>query len=237
MFVRTPTRPYGSILPLYLAPDDESGQSTGDADTDQGDSDTGSSGRTFTQADVDKIAGRRASEGEKAAARKMLEELGVKDVGEAKKVIEAARKAAEKDKTELERERTKASEATTAAETARREAAVAQAQLKIDRHLLAAGAEPQRLERLSKMVFVELDDDADDDAIKEAIESVKTDFAEAFTKTDDANEGKKKTGPAPSGAARDGAGGKKQVPVTDAMTRGRERARKLQGRDQPAKTA
>jgi hypothetical protein len=236
VFVRTPTRPFGSILPLYAAPDNESGQAASDNDTDNED-DAGSSGRTFTQADVDKIAGRRASEGEKAAARRLLEELGVKDVGEAKKVIEAARKAAEKDKTELERERTKATEAAAAAESAKREAATAKAQLKIDRLLLDAGAQPGRLGRLSKMVFVEIDDDADDDAIKEAIESVKTDFAEAFTKTDDADSGKKKTGPAPSGAARDGAGSKKSVPVTDAMTRGRERARRLQGRDQPAKTA
>lgn len=238
MFVRTPTRPFASILPLYLSPPDDSGQGdTSDAPDDSTD-ETSSEGRTFSQADVDRLAGKTRSEGSKAARRELLEGLGVKDEAEARKIIEAHRKATEKDRSEVERATAKATEAATAAEAAKREATTARMQLKIDRALLKAGANPDRLERLSKMVFVDLDDDADDDAVSEAIESVRADFAEAF-KSDD-SEGdtkKKKTGPAPSGAARDGKGSKGTAPTQDALSRGRARARQYQGRDESAKTA
>lgn len=235
MFVRSPTNPFGSILPRYLAPDDETGEAGEESASDEPDESQGD-GRTYTQAELDRILTGRVGKADKTAKRHLLEQLGVKDEAEARKLIEAHRKASEKDKSELERERSRATEASAAAEAAKREAATMKLQVKIDRALLAADADPKRLERLSRMVFVDLEDDADDDDIKAAIESVRGDFAEAFVKSDSETEPEKKKGPAPSGAARDGKGPKGGAPVTDAMTRGRDRARQLQGRE-PAKSA
>lgn len=235
MFVRMLThRHLFSTFPWYLAPADDSGQGAGgDGGDDDGGDDKGGDegGRTFTQAELDRIVGRRASESERQASRKLLEELGVKDAGEAKKLLDAARKAADRDKSETEKATAKAAEQETIAQRATREAAEARMQLKIDRKLLAAGVKPAKLERLSKTVYVELEDDADDDAIKTAIDDIKTDFPEAFT--DDNGEGEKdrKTGPAPSGRAADGKGPKGNKGTTSALERGRQRARELQGRD------
>jgi hypothetical protein len=241
MFVRSFThRRLFTGLPGYLAPPDDGGQG-GDGGDDDGDDDKGSGDaqRTLTQAQIDRMIGRERTTAERAAARRLLEDLGVKDAGEAKRLLAEAKKAADKDRTETERAQTEAAEHKTAAEQARREAATAKLQLKIDRKLLAADADPARLERISKNVFVDLDDDADDAAIDAAIAAMKSETPEWFKAggAGDDDKGTKRTGPAPSGAATGGHGPNGRAKPEDAMTRGRERARRLQGRDNDKQSA
>lgn len=238
MFVRSSihNRRLFSSLPVYLAPDDGGGAG-GAGGGDGGDGDSGAAGdkdRTFTQADVDRIAGRRASEGEKAATRKLMEDLGVTDAKEAKRLLDAARAADEKNKTDLQKAQDLAAQHETSAQQSKREAAEAKLQLKIDRKLLKAGADTGRLERISKNVFIDLPDDADDSAIDTAIEAMKSETPEWF-KTDDSGDTTKpkKTGPAPSGKAQDGKGPKPGGTTESALDRGRERARRLQNKPAP----
>lgn len=243
MFVRMMTHRNLSILPWYLAPDDGGGSGGGDGDGgDDGDQGDAGDSRKFSQDDVNRYTGRSRAEGEKAARKAMLESLGVKDEAEAKKLLEAQRKAAEKDRSELDTAKAKATEHETAARAARREAADAKLELQIDRALLAAEANPKRLARLSKLVKSELGDEPGEDDIKDVIAELKSEFAEQFTasKGDDAGDeekGKRKTGPAPSGQARDGKGASKGAGASSALDRGRERARRHQGRTDTAKTA
>lgn len=233
MFVRSMihNRRLFTFLPVYLAPDKGDGDGgAGDGDAGAGDGD--GDGKTFTQAQVDALMGKTRGAAASTTKRELLEALGVKDETEAKKLLAAAKAADEKNKTELERAQTKAAEHETAAQAYRREATQVKLQLKIDRQLLKAKADPNRLERLSKSVYVDLEDDADDDAITAAIEAVKTDFPEAFTADDETgSDGKKKTGPAPSGNAQGGKGPKTGGTTESALDRGKARARLLQGKE------
>ena len=231
MFIRTTNPWHPRLTPWMLAPDDETGgsQPPVEDDGDDGDGDeTTESGKTYTEADMNRI---RRAEGKKNAAqarRQVLEELGVTDPKEAKKLIEAAAKAAEKDRSDIERAREARTEAEKKAAAA--EAALAQVKLErdIDRALASAGVQPKRLGRVAKLVAGELGEDPDADDIKAAIETIRDDFPESFAQGDGGGDGRR----APSGEGRGGKppagqrGGNKEDP----MTRGAELARARQGR-------
>jgi hypothetical protein len=217
----------------HRAPDE--GDGDGGADTgDEGDGDaedTGStdSGKTFTEADMNRIRQRETKKAESAARRKLLDDLGVSDPAEAKKILDKAKAAAEKDRTEQDRLRDKATEAEKAAAQARRETAQLKLDRDVDRALAKAGVQTSRLDRIAKLVIGELGDDPDADDIKSAIDTIRDDFPESFAESgDDEGVGRR----APSGEGRGGTppkgqrGGGKENPET----RGRERARMLQGR-------
>lgn len=97
-----------------------------------------SSDPTFTQAQVDQMVGRRASEAKRAAAKELAEQLGM-TVDEAKTLIEERRQAAEAEKTELQKAQARATAAETERDQARSEKVQADRQALIDRKLLAAG--------------------------------------------------------------------------------------------------
>jgi hypothetical protein len=220
------------LTPWMLAPDDETGHGADPADEGETEETTGGdSTRTFTQAEVDRMVGGRATKAEKAARTKLLEELGVSDPAEAKKILEAARKAAEKDKTELDKARDQATTAAQTAAEARAEAAQARRERAIDRALVQADVSPKRLDRMAKLVAIELDPDADDmaEAIAAAVAAVKDDMPEAFASSSEP----KPAGKAPSSDGKPPVGGKAPArggTSKDPLSRGAELARAHQGR-------
>lgn len=236
MFTRSITNRDPMWLRLVLrAPDDDTGNGAA-GDIDPGDDvesekdDGKSTGRTLTQAQIDRMIGREKTTAERAATRKLLEDLGVTDAAEARKLLESARKAADKDKTETDKLREKTTAAESAAAEARREAAAARQERQVDRALIGANVDPKRLDRMAKLVRLELDDDADEDAIKAAVGQVREDFAEAFA-GDDQDKDKRR---APSG---DGKGKTPRAPrgqTESGIDRGRQRARDLMGTSKTA---
>lgn len=238
MFVKTMT-PYPHSLQGFLrAPDDESGSGAPGADDgdggDDGDGEDGGdtgqdTGRTFSQRDMDRIRIRETRKAESKARQALLAELGVNDPKEAKRIIEAAAKAAEKDKSEQDKLREQATAAQRAADEAKREAAAAKLERTVDRALVKAGVQSNRMDRIARLVHGELGDEPDEDDIKAAIDAVKDDFPEAFA---DNGDGDGKGRRAPSGDGRGGTppkgqrGGAKEDPAA----RGADRARQMQGR-------
>lgn len=95
-------------------------------------------GKQFTQADLDKHAGRRAAEAKRAAAKELADELGC-TVEEAKQKLATLAEAEEAKKDELTKAQEAAAAAKADAEAARAEAARIQREQMIDRKLVAAG--------------------------------------------------------------------------------------------------
>lgn len=194
---------------------------------------------TFTQADLDRHAGRRAAEAKRAAAKEFADELGV-SLDQAKQIIADRQAAAEAEKTEIQ----KAQDARQAAERERDEAKTARAQADrasaIKEKLLLRGVgaqfDPATEDGLKQkrrvlegaMAIVErfAAADADDDALDLVIEenvAIVPGFLRDLTKPAD-----EPRTPAPSGVtngAQPPAGGQ---PTKTALERGRERARAAQ---------
>jgi hypothetical protein len=237
MFVKTKLDEALHPWLYHRAPDEGDGDGGGtggdtDGSEDEGDADdsAGDTKKTFTEADMNRIRIRETKKAESAARRKVLEDLGVSDPAEAKKIIDAAKKASEKDKTEQDRLREKATQAEREAQAAKAEAAQLKLDRDVDRALAKAKVDGRRLDRIAKLVLAELGDDPDADDIKTAIDTIRDDFPEAFAEDDgEQRQGERR---APSGEGRGGTppkgqrGGGKENPET----RGRERARMLQGR-------
>jgi hypothetical protein len=128
---------------------------------------------SLTQADVDRAARQAVKDAEKALGEKygMTPE-------QAKKLAEdrqAAEDAAKDDVTKAQ-EQAKAREV--AADERERKAAAKERAADVRSALLAAGVKPDRLAKAERIV--ELDDDADSDAITAAVESLKGDTPEWF---------------------------------------------------------
>ncbi len=179
------------------------------------DLDEGNLPKTFTQADLDRHAGRRAAEAKTAAERAIAEQLGV-TVEEAKTII-AARKAEEDGKkTEADRALEAAKTAQADADRARTEAAADRLAAKVERKLAAAGASA-RAARMLDLPF-----DADDTTIDAEIEALKEDMPALFTATSD---GEPPKPPPPGGgpAKKPPAGGQT---ITTSLERGKALAQK-----------
>jgi hypothetical protein len=140
-----------------------------------------------TAADTKKIA----SDAAKEARAKLLADLGVESEDELKTVVKSAKDAEEAAK----------DEATKAIEAAQRDAAAAKAKeaeaantlrtARVELGLVRAGVKPERLEKSGLLVATVIATDADEEAVKAAIETFKTDTPEWF--------GAGAAAPAPSG--------------------------------------
>lgn len=161
----------GRVLPMVR----------GGADGD--DLDDGNAPKTFTQEQVDAIASRARAEAKRSAANDLATELGC-TVAEAKAKIEAAAAADDAVKTEAQR-------ALDAANTAKAEAEAQQAAAKaerlaarVERKLTAAGVPEATLARAARLIDV--DPDADDDAIAAEVDTLRTEVPALFTTGDGA---------------------------------------------------
>jgi len=167
--------------------------------TDDTGTDTGANGRTFSQAEVDKLLARTRNEGSRAASKAAAEALGM-SIDDAKALI-AARKAAE------EAELTEAQRAKADAEQARAEAnriveQARAAQLRADATVaLLGGDNPLNRDRLDLALRVVLPDvigSDDEDALPSAIETLRGQSPEWFRPTMSTDEATRRGTPAPT---------------------------------------
>ncbi|MEW2187774.1 hypothetical protein AB0900_31285 [Streptomyces cellulosae] len=138
--------------------------------------------KQFSQEELERIAAREKSQGERAGARKALEEFaaehGFSNVDDAKAFIAAARQAEEAKKSEEQRLRDEL-ERIKAEAAAREAAAIARERAANRRALLAGlGATGDDLEDAAALLRVA--DDADETAVREAAEKLKERRPELF---------------------------------------------------------
>lgn len=138
--------------------------------------------KQFSQEELERIAAREKSQGERAGARRALEEFaaehGFSNVEDAKAFIAAARQAEEAKKSEEQRLRDEL-ERIKAEAAAREAAAVARERAANRRALLAGlGATGDDLEDAAALLRV--NDDADEAAVREAAEKLKERRPELF---------------------------------------------------------
>lgn len=142
---------------------------------------------TFTQAELDRIAANRAKEGKQAGQRELLEALGVTDVEEAKEILKKHREDEDARRSESERAAAAARQEKEAAEAERREARRERLAARIERALGKAGVPESEIEFVAKMV--EVDDDADPDAVQQAVDDLKEKMPRLFEAKKDGEEG------------------------------------------------
>lgn len=172
--------------------------------------------RTLTQSDVDRIVKGRVAETARQTEERISKELGL-SISEAKELIQSAREADDKMKSEAQKEREAAEKEKREAEAEKAAAKRERFEASVERALLRAGVEDGKLSRAMKVLDIEPDDDAD--AIKKAVEALKSDEPGWF-----GAEGKK-TPPDtdPKGNPP------KQQKSQDAYAKGAERAKALAG--------
>jgi len=176
---------------------------------------------TLTQDQFDRALQARIAETERATRRKLLDEVGVGTMEEAKSVLKAAKEAKDANRSELDKALAEARAEIEAARVERESALKDRHALTVERALAAAGAN-DNLADLAKLVDVEPGATADE--VAEAVEATKTKFAPLFgrpTATPPSSE--------PSG------GGPSLRPSTspDAEAKGRERAERLNANQRP----
>lgn len=216
--------PDGNIRPVISGgadgAEDRDDDDDDDDTDDEGDNDEGQSnrkgGKTFTQRQVNAVATREKREGKKAGRRELLEELGFESVDELRESIQKQKEGKAKDDDELSKERKKLEKEKSDAEKLRSEAAKDRHDARVERRLLSAGVPLKKLEKVARLVDVEIGVEADE--IDDAIDSIKEDFPELFgsnsdsedTDEDDSTDrGKRKGGTEPRKKVQDSNPGRK----------------------------
>jgi hypothetical protein len=138
------------------------------------------SGRTFTQAELSAKAAEEKRQGERSAARKIMETLGFATIEEAEQFVKDKRAADEKVKTDAERAADEARADKLAAEKERKEAAAEKRTTRIERALVRAGATEDDLDDATLLLSNKLEDDADVDDIAAAAKALKERRPELF---------------------------------------------------------
>lgn len=184
--------------------------------------------RTFTQEEVASLAAKEKAQGERAGARKALEEFatehGFSNVDDAKAFIEEARQARQAQLSEQEkREQTLAKREQ---ELATREAAAVARERSANRRavLVGLGATGDDLDDAAALLRV--DDDADDDALREAAAKLKERRPELFGAAPAAPPAPS-TPPAPGGAPAGGPPPRTPAVKDDVKAKARKRAEQM----------
>ena len=148
---------------------DENGETTTD-DTSTETTASGDQERTFTQADLDKHIATARSQAKRAAAKELEDQLGI-SASEARAVIAAKQKADQDAMSEADRIKAEAKAAKDEADAERKAAKAERFAARLERKLTAAGIPEAALTRAVRLV--DLDHDADDEAITAEIETLK----------------------------------------------------------------
>lgn len=185
----------GTLLPLIAggADDDGGDDSDGDDDGDDGDSDSkdGSDKKTFTQADVNRLAAKEKKEGKRAGIKSVMEELGIKDLDEAKQALEAIRKKNDGTEDAEQQKQTREQVRKELEKEFERDKARIRLEAKAELALIKAGLKAEKTDKVLKMLDIDSAEDLDD--INDQIEDIKKDFPEMFQSknSDEDDEGKK----------------------------------------------
>ena len=207
----------GQVLPLWIrgaADDDDAGDGddgdNGDGDDHDDDDDGEDEGnkepKTFTQEEVNRIMSKEKKDGRRAGKAKLLEDLGVSSLEEARSKMSSPAKS--KDDGEGKPTESDTSEQEKRAMQAERK------QMKIvgraERSLIRAGAPDDDRTLAGLVVMLDLDSDSDADDITTAVEELKDSNPALFGTTGtgtppgtDPGRGKKRAKPASKDAAGD----------------------------------
>ncbi len=177
----------GKTLPVLSGgdgPDDQGGDGgTGGGDPPPGTrGGAGAGGKTFTQEELDAVAGKARTEGRTAAEKELLKSLGIDSVEAAQAALKAHRDAEEASKTELQRAQDEAARLTAEVEAVKAQATTAVALSRLEGALRDAGVNPARIPAALRLV--ELDklkvEGTEVTGLLEAVESVKATSPEWF---------------------------------------------------------
>ncbi|MDX2849328.1 hypothetical protein PV342_12835 [Streptomyces sp. PA03-3a] len=180
-----PRRPVGyrrdgrPVFPILGAdPTDPSNQQLPSGTTDP----SGSPTQLPDQETLNRLLAREKQQGERAAVRKLVEQLGFTKTDDLTAFVQAQRDAQAAQLSEIERREQAAADATTAAEQREARAIVRERAAIRRAALVALGATGDDLKDAELLLVVE--DDADEDAVAEAATSLKTRRPELFTTVD-----------------------------------------------------
>lgn len=169
-----------------LLEEEEEEEEEDEEDEDEDDDEEEEEERTFSQTEVNRIMSREKKSGRRSGQRKVLEELGVSSISEAKEKL-AATKTGKKNKEEDEEDDSASNEELLKAQRerdeAKREAEQTKLEAKVERKLLAADADPKRVEKALRLI--DLSEIEDDDDIEDAIEDLRDELPEFFLEDDD----------------------------------------------------
>jgi hypothetical protein len=195
----------------------------------------GTEDKTFTQADLNRIATREKAEGKAAAEKAIAESLGV-SIEDAKAIIAASKEAEDKKKSEADKDREAAAKERTEAEKVRKDAAKELHEARVRTAFAAAGftGDDDALKRVLPMVTV-AEGASSEDIAADVKELKKTLNPDLFGAKKGGAGGGRLPGGDPKGGTPPPAGGE------DAMTRGAQRFKdklaKRPGYDPTKKTA
>jgi hypothetical protein len=179
----------GTWVPIVSGGADDGDDDGADDDTDDGDDETDddekpppkAKGRQFGEDRVEAIVKKRVGQAQRRARQDMAKELGFDSVDDMKAAFQKVKDGSSEEEKDLakERERNQA----TKAENERQKAEVAQERLnlKVERRLLAKGADPKRAEGAVRLIGLNVDDEPDADDIKEAVETFQEEWPELFS--------------------------------------------------------
>lgn len=188
---------------------------------------------TFTQDDLNRVATAQKSEGERAAEKRILADLGVDKLDDAKAVLARAKEAETAAMTEAERAKAEALEAKRAADADRASAASDRRDAAVERALLGAGLalpegddkDDQRASVLSRSVrLVDIDGDPTPEKVKAAVAELKATMPALFAAPANAGNG---NGSAGNGRPASGnpSGSSATPPPRDSESEGAKRAK------------
>ncbi|MGI8425444.1 MAG: hypothetical protein ACR2M4_02380 [Actinomycetota bacterium] len=128
-------------------------------------------------AELGRIAAKEKAQGKWSARKEIEEQLGL-SFEDADKLIKEARAAQDAEKSEAQKAKEEADREKALAVKEKADAAAERHSIKVERALMIAGVNPVKVAHIARLVDAE--PGADDDAIKAAIEAVKTSIPELF---------------------------------------------------------
>jgi len=126
---------------------------------------------TLTQAQVDAIVARQRTEASDKATAKLLKDLGVESLDDAKAALTAKRSADEKDLSDAQKATKRAEEAEAKARDRETMAAATERRAQVTLALAAASVRSDRITQATTLLLADLDPAADDKAIDAAVKA------------------------------------------------------------------
>lgn len=151
-----------------------------DADDDESDAPKGKD-KAVPQDQVDRIVGREKARAERNATKALAKELGFNSVEEMKEALKHKDDAASQEERDLDKEREAVKNERASINRIKAEAAQDRLLSRVERRLVLAGAKPEKVEKMSSMIDVSVDDNPDTEDIDDAIASFKEEWSELFS--------------------------------------------------------
>jgi len=163
----------------------EGGEAKDPEDSEQEDS--GNTGKVFTQEDLTRVGTREKDQGKRQGQREVLAALGVQSIEEAAALAQQLRDAEDEKLSEADRAKKEAETQRAEAERDRQAAREERLASKVERKLLKEGVDPKLVDKVSRLV--EVDVDSTDEDIITAIADLKEEAPQMFSEP-----GSKETG-------------------------------------------